>query len=422
MKSIKFMPLGGAQNVGESSYFLQLGDTNILLDAGANCGQGFHSGPNYYYLLSAQCLESFKQINQIFVSHAHWDHIGYLPEVVRATGATVYMTEMTAMLAEHQLYDKEFLGISGKGHEEARRLAIRQMLDHVVKVNYLQTIDFGTYKVTFLPAGHIPGAMMMLFEYAGKKILYTGDYSTDVTALTEGCVYPEEEIDAMILCGLNAKRPCQPNQDLSVDVLYQALSKVFSYANWGKSVICHVPQLSKGVEFLKEMDVFNINHVPIYVDESIMAVVEKMEKMSVPILSQDIHVANGTRPAGTHIYVTAKKAEKVNGNYEVVNVDFSLHDDFTSTVEFIKKLNPKTCYVVHCAQQRIHIPVEIITKDSPKNEENNPLRERERILAGLKYTNKLQSTLETVLRKDPENRTEVIFPTEGILYRVNKMY
>ena len=31
---IFFMPLGGGQRVGASCYFLRLGDTNILLDAG----------------------------------------------------------------------------------------------------------------------------------------------------------------------------------------------------------------------------------------------------------------------------------------------------------------------------------------------------------------------------------------------------
>ena len=54
----------------------------------------------------------------------------------------------------------------------------------------------------------------------------------------------------------------------------------------GQSVLCKVPQLSKGIEFLKKLNDWNRTGIPIYIDESLMNVVHKMEQLSVPILNQ----------------------------------------------------------------------------------------------------------------------------------------
>ena len=399
---IVFMPLGGGQSVGASCYFLKLGDANILLDAGSGTDRGLNYGPDLHKLCTSPYLDSLGQINQIFISHAHWDHVGYLPEAIRQTGAQVYMTEMTAVLAEYQLYDRCFM-YNGKRAEE-ERLAVRQMLERIVKVNYLQTLDFGTYKVTFLPAGHIPGAMMMLFEYQGRKILYTGDYSTAATALTDGCMFPgNEDIDAVILCGLHAKRA---GYEQSYDALYQGISRVLRIAGEGRSVMCQIPQLSKGVEFLKELDIFNHNHIPIYVDPSIMAIVEKMEQMAIPILNADIHVATGKRPERPHIYITSQNRCCGFDCYEQVRIDFSLHEGFEEIVDFLKQINPKEVYVVHCGDTRRGVKVEISGKKG----------EKEKINGYLRYPNARMATLESDLAQIPDNQTKVIYAEESREY------
>ena len=44
---IIFMPLGGGQRVGASCYYLKIGDSNILLDAGIGVDQGMEFEPNF---------------------------------------------------------------------------------------------------------------------------------------------------------------------------------------------------------------------------------------------------------------------------------------------------------------------------------------------------------------------------------------
>lgn len=39
-RDITFIPLGGGQSVGASCYYLQIGDTKVILDAGTGMKEG----------------------------------------------------------------------------------------------------------------------------------------------------------------------------------------------------------------------------------------------------------------------------------------------------------------------------------------------------------------------------------------------
>lgn len=374
---IIFTPLGGGQSVGASCYFLKLGNSNILLDAGTGMVGDYTYGPDYYSLLTSKYMESMSQIDQIFISHAHMDHVGGLLKLLQEAGrAGVYMTETTECLTRYQLYDKSFLGV--KEGDEMERLAADYLLNRITKVNFLETLDFGEYKVTFYPAGHLPGAMMMLFEYSNRKILYTGDYSVTDTALTDGCILPEGvNIDTVIMCGLHAKHPWYKKGSGSIEGFAEKLIK---RAEAGEAICCHVSQLSKGVEFLKMLNEANRNRIPIYIDDSIQPVLRKLEKLNIRLLEEGNHLSPAR--CWPHIYLTAKgHRDKVPG-YECLNVNFSLHEDFDEMQALIKKINPKNLYLVHCGPEK-----------SPEDE-----------------------TIEQRLRWDTESKTQVVFAKEENFY------
>jgi len=349
-REIYFMPLGGGQRVGASCYFLRLGNSNILLDAGIGVKEGITFEPDIYSLLTSPFVQSLNQINQIFISHAHTDHVGYLLKLLKAADRSmVYMTEMTALLAEYQLYDKNYRMGGGKSYHEKERLAAKTIFDKVVKVSYMQTLKFGQYQVTFFPAGHIPGAMMILFEYGKRKILYTGDYSISGTSLTGGCILPEQlEIDTIILCGLHAKHPYYRRKE---DALYKTIDYIYGLVEKkGISVMCHVQQLSKGIEFLKTLNERNISRVPIDIDDSVMPVIKKMEQLAIPILSENNHSGIKEERIEPHIVLTSKTHQE-DFRYEHVRIDFSLHEDFSEMIKFLKRVNPRQAVIVHCAAE-----------------------------------------------------------------------
>ena len=376
-----FMPLGGAQKVGASCYYLKLGNANILLDAGIGIKDNLIFEPNLYSLKTSPFIESLSQINQVFISHAHTDHIGYLLKLMKdANKASVYMTKITELLTKYQLYDKNFL-MNQKKTEESR-LAAQSILDNIINVTYMKPINFKNCKITFFPAGHIPGAMMMLFEIGKRKILYTGDYSITNTPLTKGCFIPENYgIDTIIMCGLHAKHPDYIRKSNN---LYKTINYIYKSIQIGKSILCEISQLSKGIEFIKALTDSNQTHVPIYIDTSMLPIIEKMEQLSIPILNIDTHIKNDTRPTKPHIYITSNNKNYDSQQYESIKVDFSLHEDFSEMETFIKRINPKHVFLVHCS----------------------------------KSNSKQDYTIEQKIMYDSECRTQFTFAEENTIYKL----
>jgi Cft2 family RNA processing exonuclease len=82
-----------------------------------------------------------------FVSHAHSDHTGHHQRTI--------LTDPTARFMRARM------GSSGK-------------VQHVLK--YGEERDFGSFRATLLPAGHVLGSAQILIEQGGERLLYTGDF------------------------------------------------------------------------------------------------------------------------------------------------------------------------------------------------------------------------------------------------------
>ena len=229
---------------------------------------------------------------------------------------------------------------------ETQRLAAQFLLEKIFTVNYMQRIDFKDYSAEFFQAGHIPGAMMTLMNFNERRILYTGDYSLHSTALTGGCILPENlEVDTLIMCGLHAKHPNYRRQS---DNLYHEINAVFHWANLKKNVVCRISQLSKGIEFIKILNSRNKNHFPIFIDNEIMNIVRIMDKLAEPVLNADNHPINELSPDETGIIITSSSSNSY-ANAIDFKIHFSLHEDFDDMKNFITTLNPRQAVIVHCS-------------------------------------------------------------------------
>ena len=76
-EKIEFIPLGAAYDVGGSCFYLNICGTGIILDAGLFPREkGIDSIPNFSVIKD-------KPIDFLFISHAHQDHIGALPFLIK---------------------------------------------------------------------------------------------------------------------------------------------------------------------------------------------------------------------------------------------------------------------------------------------------------------------------------------------------
>ena len=328
------MPLGGGQTIGASCYFLKLGNANILLDCGVGFKQGVPFAPNFHALLSTPYLQSLTQISQIFISHAHLDHFGWLPDfLMQSQSPAVYMTDMTFNLIDHQLLNFQLSDYSTK----------RELLNAVVtRVSYAQQIPFGKCRATFFQAGHIPGAMMTLLEFRNRRILYTGDYSIADTPFTSGCHLPSADIDLLIMCGLHARHSSYRRAHGKFPYVIHKIKRLLRER---RSVFYHVRQLSKGLELLELLNE-HLN-VPIYLDDFARRLSERLENQFIQVRRENNYPLSADNRKFPNVVLSRDPRFPFDPRYERLDEDFSLHDDFNDTVEFIKKINPKTAVIVH---------------------------------------------------------------------------
>jgi len=132
-----------------------------------------------------------KDVKAVILSHAHIDHSGNLPNLVRRgfTGP-IYCTDATKDIAslllldsaKIQQYDFEYLNKkrAQKGllpKEPLYTMAdAEQTLKQFEAVEYTNTFEpVSGVKVTLQDAGHILGSSMVIIEANGTRILFSGD-------------------------------------------------------------------------------------------------------------------------------------------------------------------------------------------------------------------------------------------------------
>lgn len=127
-------------------------------------------------------------IKNLFVTHAHADHIGRIPKLVRAGfRGVIYSTPATKSLAAVMLPD-----ILTQMRHEASQQNVEPMyndqdidiaLDLWKTIPYHQKTAVADFEVTLRDAGHILGSTMFEFVKNGKKIVFTGDLGNSPTPL-----------------------------------------------------------------------------------------------------------------------------------------------------------------------------------------------------------------------------------------------
>jgi len=130
------------------------------------------------------------EIDAVVLTHAHLDHCGYLPRLVKdGFRGTIYSTEYTAKLADVilrdsariQTEDAKYAALKGfSKHEKPKPLYDEQDADRAI--GQFETKPFAErFKVadstfvTFHPAGHILGAAFLEIEFFGKRLIFSGD-------------------------------------------------------------------------------------------------------------------------------------------------------------------------------------------------------------------------------------------------------
>jgi Cft2 family RNA processing exonuclease len=192
-----FTALGGADEIGASSYLLHIAGYRVLVDCGLR--------PTAVGPAALPDLDVLDQSppDLAFVTHAHLDHSGALPLLrQRFPRLPILVTPATHALLKILLADS--VKVMGYSRRLAAPLydmrAVRTLLNSVRVVEmekwFHPLLDVAA---CLAPAGHILGAAMVLLDTPEGRVVASGDVSLDHQRTVRGARLPDFKADVLIL-------------------------------------------------------------------------------------------------------------------------------------------------------------------------------------------------------------------------------
>lgn len=192
--------IGATGTVTGSKYLVSYGRHNILIDCGLFQGISTIRRRNREELPFVA-----DKIDAVLLTHAHIDHSGYLPALMRhGFHGPIYTTAATTLLCQVLLPDAGYLQEEEARYANKKKYSkynpaeplyteedARQVLKQFKKIKTHTVLELpGGMTATFTPVGHILGACAIRLEYNGRSITFSGD----VGRLNNAVMMPPEPL------------------------------------------------------------------------------------------------------------------------------------------------------------------------------------------------------------------------------------
>ena len=163
-----YLPLGGAGEIGMNLYVYGYGPKDnerlIVVDLGvAFPDMDTTPGVDLIFPDISWLKDRRNQLDAIFITHAHEDHIGALGHLWSELGAPVYARNFTSKIALRKLEEN---GQSGP-------------IVNVVS-SWPDTTKVGPFEVSYLPVPHsIPESSALVIDTPKGRLIHSGDFKLD---------------------------------------------------------------------------------------------------------------------------------------------------------------------------------------------------------------------------------------------------
>ncbi|MGB2867891.1 MAG: MBL fold metallo-hydrolase [Bacteroidota bacterium] len=272
--------LGAAKTVTGSMHLVSANGKSILLDCGL-----FQGRRDEAYRRNKTFPFDASTIDAVVLSHAHTDHAGNLPNLVRSGfRGPIYCTPATRDLCNVMLFDSAYIQerdiayVNKRNRKHGEPPAeplytpedVREAMGQFVSVGYHQPrIVSDGMTARFADAGHILGSAVTLLEVNEKgstrKLGFTGDLGRKNTPILKDPEYLES-VDALIsesTYGGRVHEPIAGTKELLLGVIRRTIDR-------GGKVVIPAFSLGRTQELLYNLfELFDegiLPVIPIYVD------------------------------------------------------------------------------------------------------------------------------------------------------------
>jgi len=302
--NIKLTFMGAARNVTGSRYLVETNNTIFLVDCGLYQERDFQKRNWEPFRCSPKKLEA------VFLTHAHLDHSGMLPKLVKeGFRGKVYCTPATAEIAKIILMDAAHLQEEDAAYKKKRHMREGRKGPYPEKplyttadaektfplfspVEYNQTIDIGHgIEATFFDAGHVLGSAMIKIRISQgeekRSLVFSGDIGRwNRPMMHDPSVF--KRTDYIVMESTYGDRKHGKIEDISDELADIVKSTVAA----GGNIIIPSFALQRAQEILYYLDVLHMkNQIPlldVYVDSPMAIKITDVYKRYAGIMDQDM--------------------------------------------------------------------------------------------------------------------------------------
>jgi len=268
-------------------------------------------------------------IDYLLVTHAHIDHVGRIPKLVRdGFKGAIYSTPPTKDIAEVMLVDS--LGVLEREarHENLQPFYSETDVEAGMRlwqcVPYRTNFNLGPFTISFRDAGHTLGSSSIELVIEGKKIVFTGDLGNSPTPLLRDAEFITD-IDYLIIESVYGDRIHEKREERK-EILEQTIEQTIK-----KDGTLMIPSFSleRTQELLYEiermMEGDKIPLVPVFIDSPLAIKVTEIYKRYEDYFNKEVRyiISSGNELfqfPQLHMTMTSDESKEIFTKYTVPKV------------------------------------------------------------------------------------------------------
>ena len=161
--ALKVIPLGGLQEIGKNMWLFEYENEIIIVDCGLAFPEDEMLGIDLVIPDMTYIMKNKEKVRGVILTHAHEDHVGALPYLIRDLVVPIFGTKLTlgligSKLSEHGLKDKV----------------------HLQTVKQGQTFQLGAFEIEFIRSTHsVADTVALAIKTPVGVVVHTSDFKVD---------------------------------------------------------------------------------------------------------------------------------------------------------------------------------------------------------------------------------------------------